>query len=163
MYNGSVEKCMIEPDNDARVLVVIVPQPRDLILARNAGWYRLPLAHAPPRLAADYLAFYQPASFGAERWQIRHYAAIIRYQIVRRYELLPEEPTHPRANEWYYRIDIGPICDLDRPVPAARLRRITFIATTFGQLQRAIDVTDLFVPPTPPDVWGSGLGGKSIR
>ncbi|WP_298816654.1 hypothetical protein [Chloroflexus sp.] len=154
---------MFEPDDEARVLVVIVPRPRDLELARREGWYRLPLAHAPPRLAADYLAFYQPGSFGAERWRVQRYAAVIRYRIALRRELLPDEPRHPRANERYYRIDVGPLRELDRPVPAARLRRITFIATTFGRLQQALDVTDLFIPPPPPDVWGSGLAGRSIR
>ncbi|WP_298402307.1 hypothetical protein [uncultured Chloroflexus sp.] len=153
---------MLEPDNDARVLVVIVPRPRDLELARSAGWYRLPLSYAPPRLAADYLAFYQPGSFGAERWRVQRYAAVLRYHIVQRRDLLPDEPNHPRASERYYRIDLGPLCELERPVLAARLRRITFIATTFGRLRQAIDVTDLFMPPPPPDVWGGGLAGKAI-
>ncbi|MEF3274690.1 MAG: hypothetical protein K6356_09890 [Chloroflexus sp.] len=154
---------MLEPDDEARVLVVIVPRPRDLAVVRVAGWYRIPLAHAPPRLAADYLAFYQPAAFGAERWRVQRYAAVTRYRIALRRELLPEEPRHPRANELYYRIDVGPLCELDRPVLAARLRRITFIATTFGRLQRASDVTDLFMPPPPPAVWGGGLAGRSLR
>lgn len=153
---------MIEPDNDARVLVVIVPQPHDLERVRIAGWYRLPLRHAPPQLAADYLAFYQPASFGAARWQVQYYAPVLRYQLVQRRDLLPDEPHHPRAGDHYYRIDVGPLDELERPIPAARLRRITFIATTFGRLRQAIDITDLFMPPPPPDVWGAGLAGKSI-
>ncbi len=154
---------MIEPDDDAQVLVVIVPQPRDLELARVAGWYRLPLDHAPPRLAAEYLAFYQPGSFGAARWRVEYYAAVLRYRIALRRELLPDEPRHPRADERYYRIDLGPLHTLARPVLAARLRRITFIATTFGHLRRALDVTDLFAPPPSPEVWGSGIGGHSLR
>ncbi|WP_028457047.1 hypothetical protein [Chloroflexus sp. Y-396-1] len=153
---------MINPDDDARVLVVIVPKPRDLELVRTAGWYRLPLAHTPPQLAADYLAFYQPASFGQARWQIQYYAAIVRYQLVHRRDLLPAEATHPRSGDRYYRIDVGPLQELERPVPSARLRRITFIATTFGRLRQAIDVTDLFTPPPPPEVWGGGLAGKAI-
>jgi hypothetical protein len=156
------------PDNIARVLVAVVTRPQDLRLAREHHWYRIPLAHAPRQLAADYLAFYQTAAFGDERWAVRYYASILRYRIVTRRELLPDEATHPRASERYYRLDLGPLQTLDVPVLAARLRRITFIATTFGQLRRARDVRELWHPQedhdTPPDdLWGAGLAGTSLR
>jgi hypothetical protein len=63
-------------------------------------------------------------------------------------------------------VEIGPLQQLDRPVPARRLRRVVFIATTFGQLQLARDVRDLFNPPEDrpagEGLWGAGLAGKSI-
>jgi hypothetical protein len=49
------------------VLVCLLPAPRDLEIARLLGWYRIPLRSAPKVIAVDYLAFYQPASFGAAR------------------------------------------------------------------------------------------------
>lgn len=155
-----------EPYDDARVLVVVVNRPSDLVLIREAGWYRVPLAHMPPRMAADFLAFYQTAVFGPERWAVRYYAPVLRYRIATRRELLPAESTHPRADQHYYRIDLGPIAALPLPLPAARLRRITFIATTFGQLRRATDVCELFHPSEDdhpdPEIWGAGLAGRRI-
>ncbi|NTU82924.1 MAG: hypothetical protein HGA45_26755 [Chloroflexales bacterium] len=156
-----------EPDDESRVLVAVVTRPRDLALAREAGWYRVPLARVPPRFAADYLAFYQTAAFGAERWSVRYYAAVLRYTLALRRDLLPAEADHPRAAERYYRVDLGPVTALPLPVPAARLRRVAFIATTFGQLRRAADVRELFHPAEdrwPDDgLWGAGLAGRSIR
>jgi hypothetical protein len=154
------------PENEARVLVGVVTRPSDLALAREEGWYRVPLARVPTHLAAEYLALYQTAAFGEERWAVRYYAAIMRYRLALRRELLPAEADHPRANDRYYRVEIGPLRMLDRPVPARRLRRVVFIATTFGQLQLARDVRDLFNPPEDQPngegLWGAGLAGKSI-
>lgn len=149
------------PDDRARVLVAVVSRPRDLELARRAGWYRVPLARAPACFAADYLAFYQTAAFGEERWSVRYYAPVLRYGIATRLELLPDEPAHPRAAERYYRIELGPLETLPLPIPAARLRRVVFIATTFGQLRRARDVRDLWRPYEDEwpsgELWGGGL------
>ncbi len=156
-----------QPDDEARVLVAVLSHPRDLALAREQGWYRVPVARVPTQLSADYLAFYQTAAFGPERWSVRYYAPVLRYRLATRCELLPTEPEHPRANQPYYRIEIGPLVSLPLPVPAGRLRRIVFIATSFGQLRRATDVRELFHPDedAQPDseLWGAGLAGRSIR
>ncbi|MEI7772126.1 MAG: hypothetical protein WCI67_19180 [Chloroflexales bacterium] len=153
-------------DDAARVLVAVVPRVRDLELARAEGWYRVPLARLPARFAADFLAFYLPATFGAERWAVRHYAPVLRYRIAPRRELLPAEPDHPRAGERYYRVEIGPLEPLPLPIPAGRLRRVSFISTTFGQLRRARDVCELFRPDEdaapPDDIWGAGMAGRSL-
>ena len=153
------------PDDDARVLVALVRRPHDLELARTAGWYRVPLAHLPRQFAADYLAFYQTAAFGAERWSVRWYAPVLRYSLATRRELLPDEPDHPRAGARYYRVELGPLAALPLPVPAARLRRVVFIPTSFGQLRRARDVRELWQadPGADDTIWGAGLAGRSIR
>jgi hypothetical protein len=158
----------MEPDDAARVLVAVITRPRDLALAREAHWYRIPLAHLPAHLAAEYLAFYQTAAFGEERWSVRYYAPILRYRLTTRRELLPDEADHPRADERYYRLELGPLAELPLPVPAARLRRVTFIMTTYGQLRRARDVRELWHPDEDQenlgdDLWGAGLAGKSLR
>lgn len=153
-------------DDSARVLVGVLPRVRDLEIARAEGWYRVPLARLPARFAADYLAFYQTAAFGPERWAVRYYAPVLRYRIAARRELLPAEPDHPRAAERYYQVIIGPLGRLPLPIPARRLRRVSFISTTFGQLRRALDVRDLFHPDEdsepPDDLWGAGMAGKSL-
>jgi hypothetical protein len=159
--------CQREPDHDARVLVAVITQPRDLALIREEHWYRIPIARAPRQMAAEYLALYQTARFGHERWSINYYTHILRYHRVKRRDLLPLEPDHPRANEYYYRLDLGILERLLFPVPAAKLRRITFITTTFGQLQRVRDVKELWHPIEEQDisddsVWGAGMAGKSL-
>jgi hypothetical protein len=155
------------PPDDAPVLVAVLTSPRDLEIARAQGWYRIPLARAPARLAADYLAFYQTAAFGPERWSVRWFAPVLRLRLLSRRELLPAEPDHPRAGERYYRVDLGPLAALPLPVPAARLRRVAFIPTSFGQLRRAADVRELWRPPEDSrpsdDLWGGGLAGRRLR
>lgn len=155
------------PNNHDQVLVAILKHPHDLQRVRDQGWYRIPLATAPPRLSADYLAFYQTAAFGSERWSVRFYAPILRYRLTQRRDLLPDEPHHPRANEPYYCLELGTLNTLPVPVPAARLRRITFISTTFGQLCRARDIRELWSPQETwahagEGVWGAGLAGHSL-
>ena len=151
---------------DARVLVAVVTRPCDLAKAREEGWYRIPLARAPRALAAEYLAFYQTAAFGDERWAVRYLAAVRAVGVARRAALLPEEAGHPRAAERYYRFALGPLRALPQPVPSRRLRRVTFIPTTFGQLLRARDVAELWRPREDgeqgwDDVWGAGVNRKS--
>jgi len=153
---------MIDIDDNARVLVAIVTRPRDLALAREQGWYRIPLARAPRALHAEYLAFYQTAAFGAERWAVRYVAAVRAVSIATRATLLPDEPRHPRAGERYYRFALGPLQALPIALPSRRLRRITFIPTTAGQLLRAHDVVELWRPLEDAvagweAVWGAGV------
>src|SRR5512139_856696 len=97
------------PD-DSPVLVVVVNDPADLARARDEGWYRIPLARAPQRVAADYLAFYQTGAFPPdERWQVQHLAPVSGYYLATRRELIPDEPDHPRADALYYRVALGPL------------------------------------------------------
>jgi hypothetical protein len=130
-----------------RVLVAVVNNRDDLRRAASDGWYRIPQRRAPARIGADYLAFYQTGAFRGEPevQTITYYAAIRRYQLLTRAELLPDDAAHPRAEDYYFRIEIGPLLRLDRPVTAAKARRLTFVNTTFDQLLSAQDVTDLYV------------------
>ena len=129
---------------EERVLVVIMNNTRDFDIACREGWYRIPVNRAPRQLAADYVAFYQTSVFPEAKWSIRYYAPIKRFRVQRRQQLLPQEPEHPRANDLYYRVEIGPLRALPRPIPSAKLRRITFIPTTLERLLRAEDVRDLW-------------------
>lgn len=139
------EIASLEPPEEARVLVAVMNNQRDFEIARTEGWYRIPVRRAPSRVGADYLAFYQTRVFGDEKWTVRYYAPVRRYSIVTRAELLPSEAEHPRAQERYYKIEIGPLQRLPQPVPSRRLRRITFIPTTLERLFTAQDVSDLWI------------------
>lgn len=129
---------------DGRVLVAVVPTAGDWERIRREGWYRIPLARAPRRLGADYLAFYHTKGGGALRWTISYYATVRGFRLARRRELVPDEPDHPRADDLYYRIELGPLERLPHPIPSRKLRRVTFIATTLGRLLSAGEINELW-------------------
>ena len=137
---------MTAPEEATPVLVAVVNNPRDLEIARSEGWYRVPVGRAPRRLGADYLAFYQTGAFGEdERWRVSVYAPVRRVRRVRRRDLLPAEPDHPRADDEYYKFELGHLARLPRPIPSRRLRRITFIPTTLERLLAAQEINDLWL------------------
>jgi hypothetical protein len=134
------------PSGDSPALVVVVNRPADLLRAMDKKWYRIPLRHAPVRLAAEYLAFYQTGAFAqAERWLVRWLAPTRGYFLATRRDLIPEEPHHPHADDPYFRVSLGEFLTLPQPIPSRRLRRITFIPTTLGRLQRAQEINDLWI------------------
>lgn len=178
---------MAWPPEESLILVALIPSPRDLDIARTLGWYRVPVATAPRLLMVDYLAFYQPASFGPQhRWRIEYVAALQGHELVTRRELFRDEPHHPRANEWYYKLQLGPLQRLPRPIPARRWKRLIFLYTTGARLRRAQSLHDLVLqggerqavwhtlreraaqyqasppppPEPPPEIWAllTGLG-----
>ena len=133
------------PGSSDRVLVAVMKGPRDLEIARTQGWYRIPVKRAPRRVGADYLAFYMTGAFPVgERHQVIYYAPIRAYRLATRAQLLPEEADHPRAQDLYFRIEIGPLQRLDPPIVSLRLRRITFLATRLDRLLSAREINDLW-------------------
>lgn len=133
------------PDPTSLILVAILPHPRDLEIAKLLGWYRIPLRKAPKVVAVDYLAFYQPGSFGARGGQIEYIAPVRGHELTTRNQLLQDELEHPRAQEEYYRIQLGPLIRLPTPLPAGKWRRITFLYTTGEYLNQAETINDLVV------------------
>lgn len=133
------------PSATSLILVTILNDPRDLEIARILGWYRIPLRSAPRVVAVDYLAFYQTAAFGEDRWRIQHYAPVRGHELARRIELLRDEPDHPHAQHEYYKLQLGPMGQLPDPILADKWRRITFLYTTGEYLLRARTVNDLVV------------------
>jgi hypothetical protein len=131
----------------ALVLVAILPSPEDLQVARMLGWYRIPIRTAPRILNVDYLAFYQPASFLDRKWRVEYYAPVLGHELTTRLDLLRVERDHPRADEEYFKVQLGPVRPLRRPISAGDWKRFTFLYTTGEYLQRARILTDLSVPP----------------
>ena len=128
------------------VLVAYIPTLRDLEIARVLGWYRIPLATAPKVIAVDYLAFYQPAAFKEHKWRIEWIAPVKGHELASRSDLLKDEIDHPHADEEYFKIQLGPMEELPRPVPAAdSWKRITFLYTTGERLLKAETINDLSV------------------
>ena len=134
------------PPDSALILVAVIPEPRDLEIARVLGWYRIPFRRAPKVVDVDYLAFYQTAAYGEEdRWQISSVAAVRGVELTTRAELLRDEADHPRAREEYYKIQIGALQRLPQPILANAWRRVTFLYTTGEILRQARTINDLVV------------------
>ena len=127
------------------ILVAILPEPEDLGYARVLGWYRIPVRTAPRVLNVDYLAFYQPASFGDHKWRVDYLAPVLGHELTTRLDLLRDEPDHPRADQEYYKIQLGPLEKLPRPILAGCWKRFTFLYTTGRYFQRANHLVDLTV------------------
>ncbi len=144
---------MAWPPEEALVLVALLPQPRDLDIARTLGWYRIPVATAPRLLYVDYLAFYQPASFGPDhRWRIEYVARLLGHEMVTRRSLFRHEPDHPRADEWYYKMQLAPLERLPRPILAGKWKRVTFFYTLGAYFPQARTLNDLVLKGPDRDV-----------
>jgi hypothetical protein len=136
---------MANSDKSSLFLIAFIPSPKDLEIARVLGWYRIPLRTSPKVIAVDYIAFYQPASFGDGRWQIEYFAEVRGNELASRSELIRDEPEHPRADEEYFKIQLGPLQRLERPIKTEKWKRFTFLYTTGENFFQADNVEDLTV------------------
>jgi len=127
------------------ILVCLLPSPRDLEIARLLGWYRIPFRSAPKVVAVDYLAFYQPGSFGEQGGRIEWISPVCGHELTTRGELLRDAPDHPRAGEEYFKIQLGPLEKLAQPILAEKWRRLTFLYTTGEYLLKAKTLNELVV------------------
>jgi hypothetical protein len=96
-------------------------------------------------VAVDYLAFYQPSAFGERGGKIEFVAEVRGHELTTRGELLKDEADHPRANEEYFKIQIGGLEKLKEPVIAEKWKRVTFLYTTGEYLLQAKTLNDLVV------------------
>ena len=134
------------PSPNDLVLVAFLPSPKDLEIARVLGWYRIPLRTAPRVVAVDTLAFYQPATFGDNhKWCIEFVAPVTGHELTTREQLFKENFDHPRAGEEYFKLQLGALHVLPRPIPAGEWKRITFLYTTGERLIKAQTIDDLSV------------------
>ncbi len=128
------------------ILVAVMKNPRDLEITRVLGWYRIPVQTSPKTVRVDWIAFFLTSAFGEQRWSVRYIAKVLGHELLTRGELLREESDHPRADEPYFKMLLGPLLELPRPIPAEKWRRFTFLYTTGERLTQANDVRDLRVP-----------------
>lgn len=127
-----------------RVLVAVMNRRQDLEIARDQGWYRVPYATAPRGVYFEYVAFYLTTPFGEQRWAVHYYARRLGHELLTRGELLPDEPDHPRATDFYYKLQLGPLQKREPPIVSHRWRRISFIHTTWDRFEAAEEINDLF-------------------
>lgn len=128
-----------------RVLVAYVPQPADFARIQREGCYRIPARHMPKGLYAEYVAFYFGRKFTDDKWAIHYYARNLGHELTTRRDLLPEQPDHPRADDPYFKVQLGELVRLDRPIISLRWRRILFLHTTWDRFRDAVEISDLTV------------------
>ena len=145
------------------VLVCVLPLPRDLEIARLLGWYRIPLRTAPKVVSVDYLAFYQPSSFGELAARIELIAPVRGHELTTRAELLKDEAGHPRAHEEYYKVQLGGLERLPRPILADKWKRLTFLYTTGEYLKSAHTLNDLVVNSEEREVLWRSLRERALN
>jgi len=151
-------------DDTSLVLVAIIPNQRDLEIARLLGWYRIPLKTAPKVIAVDYLALYQTGSFGAaERWQIKWLAPIVGHELTTRQQLFRDQPDHPRADEEYFKLQLGNLIEMPKPIPAGSWKRVTFFYTTMRHVRDAKELSDLPVHDQERPVLWAALRERASR
>jgi len=137
------------------VLVAAITRRKDLRLAREQRWYRIPQVRMPQGVPAEYLAFFTGARVaGKERGGIYWYARMTGVELLRRRDLLPDEPQ--RADELYYRLQLGEWQTCARPVLNPEGRVFAFLHSTWDRFCQARCISDLssrapgLVPREPP-------------
>ena len=137
-----------DPGTRGEVLVAIMNDPRDLAIARDEHWYRIPVASVRRRLRKRWpprwLAFYQTKVFGREAFAVNYYAPVIRIRQVRRLELFPLEQDPERRQRRYYQLMLGPLVQRTPPIISHRWRRIVFLPTTWHKFNNAVEINDLY-------------------
>jgi hypothetical protein len=146
---------MIHPSD--LILIAILNNRRDFEVARLLGWYRIPLRFAPKIVDVDALAFYQTAEFREQKWSIRFAAPVRGVELVKRRDLFKDEPDHPRAGEEYYKLQLGPLEELPRPVVSRSWKRLTFLYTTGERLLNAREIGGLALTSTDRNVLWKAL------
>ena len=139
---------LIYPDD--RILVAIMNNTADWQRVQDVGWYRLPVKHAPegsPNF--DWLAFYFTKTFDRDKWAIHYYARVEGHELLTRKDLIPSESNHKRANDWYYKFQLGPLQHKLPPIVSINWRRVTFIVTTGDRFEVAEEINDLFEDQSP--------------
>lgn len=130
------------------VLVAIMNSKRDMEIAQEQHWYRIPVGsvkkYLRQRWAPEWVAFYQTKVFGHEAYAIHYYAQVLNIREADRIELFPDEPPNEKSGKRYYKLELAPLQPLPQPIASHRRRRITFIPTTLVKLTTATEMNDLY-------------------
>ncbi len=144
------------------VLVGVLKNRRDLDILLSENWYRIPVKYSPKR-QYNYLAFYQPALFGRQGKRIRYYARVLNQQIAKRNVLLPKESNHPQARDDYFRVRVGKIQKLARPIRNIIPRRVSFGFCTLNQLLKSKNILQLYSVAPIEQILEDGLRQAGIK
>jgi hypothetical protein len=135
----------LPPREQNDVLVSVVPRVSDFDIVNSQHWYRIPCAVVSQWATPAYLAFYHGQGFREEAGQIRYYAPVLHVDIVRRVDMFPDEPRHPRARDDYYRVHVDALQQRSVPIRSKQKRQIVLMPTTFEQFMLAGDINELTI------------------
>lgn len=140
------------------VLVAIMNNKRDMDIAREQNWYRIPVRSVEKflkrRWPPNWLALYQTKVSGSEAYAVNYYARVQNIRKVYRHELFPSESCNEKTKKRYYKLELAQLQQLPKPIASHRRRRITFIATTLKKLKTAVEINDLYnESPLEEKVW----------
>jgi hypothetical protein len=127
-----------------RVLVGVVNRKRDLETVLNERWYRIPVSRMPRGINAEYIAFFLSGAFKERNGAVHYFAECRGVELVRRRDLIADETRHPRADEKYYKVQLGPIEVKDPPVQNTTRRSLAFVYTTWDRFVHAQTILDLY-------------------
>ncbi|HCG76638.1 TPA: hypothetical protein DEW49_01850, partial [bacterium] len=145
-----------------RVLIGVVRRKKDLRIILKEHYYRIPLRRCPVQ-RFGYLAFYEVSRLGEEGKSINYYARLKTKSEVRRIELLPDEPEHPRAEEIYHVYHLGRIQRTPKRIENRSRRRVSFGFTTREKLLHSEEISQLFDIPPLEDIMAKELKRQKIQ
>jgi len=127
---------------DAPGLVAVLNTQADFERAQVEHWYRIPVKSAPEGVGnIRWLAFYLTQPFGPEKWSVRYWANVCKITKAKRADLLPAEMNHPRSQNLYYRLGLGPLRLRPEPILSRRRRLIVFIPSIWKKFTAALEIT----------------------
>jgi hypothetical protein len=110
------------------------------------------LARSPALAGESLLAVcvqYYTKTFKEDKWAIHYYAPIQGHELVTRRDLIPSEPDHPRAGQWYYALQLGPPEHKLPPIAAIAGGGSHIIITSGDRFMNAHEINDLFEQESP--------------
>ena len=135
-------------DKRGGVLIAIINNPLDFIIARDQHWYRIPVRSVEnllkERWPPQWLAFYQTKVFGSQAYAVNYYARVLNIRKVFRWHLFPDQPHDERGQRRYCQLLLSPLERLPQPILSRRWRRIVFITTTWQKFVNAAEINDLY-------------------
>jgi len=128
---------------DDRVLVGVLKRKKDLQIAQQQHWYRIPARQLPLGLQAEYIALFlsaclQPTHGGS----VAYFARVTGVELTRRSDLLPNERQRPQ--DLYYKVQFRHIIEKDPPILNVPARRFSFIRSTWDRFICAETISDLY-------------------
>lgn len=85
------------------------------------------------------------------------------YQTIKRRDLLPDEPDHPRTHDYYFRVRVGKIKKLPRPIRNIIPRRVSFGFTTLNHLLKSKNILQLYNIAPTEQIVEHGLRRANIK
>lgn len=92
---------------------------------------------------------------------IETYAEVRGHELTTRQDLMRSEPDHPRAKEEYYKVEIGPLLNLQQPIKSERWTRINFFYSLGNLVNQARIINDLVVKTDEREILWKTIREKS--